>query len=79
MVQGTCWQSSGSGFVPSLPLLGSVPSQETQFLQGCGQKEKMWGGTSLTVQWLSLHICNEGDVGSIPDWGTNVPHGAVKE
>ena len=40
MVQGICWHSSAEGFVPSLPLLGSVPRQETKFLQGCGQKEK---------------------------------------
>ena len=31
-------------------------------------------GTSLVVQWLRLCACNAGDVGSIPGWGTKIPH-----
>ena len=31
-------------------------------------------GTSLVVQWLWLHAANAGGVGSIPGWGTKIPH-----
>ena len=31
-------------------------------------------GTSLTVQWLRLCVSNAGAVGSIPGWGTKIPH-----
>ena len=31
-------------------------------------------GTSLTIQWLGLHASNAGGVGSIPGWGTKIPH-----
>ena len=30
--------------------------------------------TSLVVQWLKLHAFNAGSTGSIPDWGTKIPH-----
>ena len=30
--------------------------------------------TSLMVQWLRCHVSNAVDVGSIPGWGTNIPH-----
>ena len=30
-------------------------------------------GTSLVVQWLRMS-CNAGDEGSIPSWGTKIPH-----
>ena len=32
------------------------------------------GGTSLMVQWLQLHAPNAGGMGSIPGWGTKIPH-----
>ena len=32
------------------------------------------GGTSLAVQWLILSYSNEGSAGSIPCWGTEIPH-----
>ena len=31
-------------------------------------------GTSLTAEWLRLHISNAGDMSSIPGWGTKIPH-----
>ena len=31
-------------------------------------------GTSLVVQWLRLRASNAGGAGSIPGWGTTVPH-----
>ena len=31
-------------------------------------------GTSLVVQWLRLHTSTAGGVGSIPGWGTKIPH-----
>ena len=33
---------------------------------------KMW--TSLAVQWLRLGASNAGGMGSIPGWGTKIPH-----
>ena len=32
--------------------------------------------TSLVVQWLRLRGSNAGGVGSIPGWGTKIPHAA---
>ena len=29
---------------------------------------------SLAVQWLKLHAPNAGIRGSIPSWGTKIPH-----
>ena len=35
-------------------------------------------GCSLPVgQWLRHHIANAADVGSIPGWGTKIPHATV--
>ena len=31
-------------------------------------------GTSLMVQWLTLHVSNAGGVGLIPDRGTKIPY-----
>ena len=31
---------------------------------------------SLDVQWLRLHAFTARDIGSIPDWGTTIPHAA---
>ena len=31
-------------------------------------------GTSLVVQWLRLHASTAGGAGSIPGWGTKIPH-----
>ena len=28
----------------------------------------------LVDQWLELHTSTAGDVGSIPGWGTQIPH-----
>ena len=33
-----------------------------------------WIGTYLVVQWLRLHASTARDVGSIPGWGTKIPH-----
>ena len=33
-------------------------------------------GTSLVVQWLGLWASNAGGMGSIPGWGTKIPHAA---
>ena len=32
------------------------------------------GGTSLVVQWLRFHSSTAGSLGSIPGWGTKIPH-----
>ena len=34
----------------------------------------MISGTSLVVQWLGLRASTAGDTGSIPGWGTKIPH-----
>ena len=34
------------------------------------------GGTSLAVQWLGLCAPTAGGMGSIPGWGTKIPHAA---
>ena len=39
------------------------------------QKEEIWS-TSLVVQWLRRCLAMQGDDGSIPDWGTKIPHAA---
>ena len=31
-------------------------------------------GASLAAQWLRLWASNSGEVGSIPGWGTKIPH-----
>ena len=31
-------------------------------------------GTSLVAQWLRIHASTAGGVGSIPGWGTKIPH-----
>ena len=33
-------------------------------------------GTSLVVQWLKLQASSAGGVGSIPGWGSKIPHAA---
>ena len=33
-------------------------------------------GTSLVVQWVRIRASAAGCVGSIPGWGTNIPHAA---
>ena len=35
-------------------------------------------GTSLVVQWLRLRALNAGGTGSIPGWGTKIPHAAQR-
>ena len=35
---------------------------------------KIKPGTSLVVQWLRLGASNAGGMGSIPAWGTKIPH-----
>ena len=34
----------------------------------------MASGTSLAVQWLSFCASTAGGVGSVPGWGTKIPH-----
>ena len=34
----------------------------------------MRGGDFLVVQWLRLHASTAGGTGSIPGWGTKIPH-----
>ncbi|XP_033257416.1 uncharacterized protein C19orf44 homolog isoform X2 [Orcinus orca] len=41
-----------------------------------GWKKTGCPGTSLAVQWLRLCASNAGGVGSIPGWGTKIPHAA---
>ena len=31
---------------------------------------------SLDIQWLRLHAFTARDIGSIPGWGTRIPHAA---
>ena len=33
-----------------------------------------WSGISPVVQWLKNQSCNSGDIGSVPGWGTKIPH-----
>ena len=41
------------------------------------KKKKLYeGGTSLVVQWLRLRTSTAGASGSIPGWGTKIPHAA---
>ena len=35
---------------------------------------KIQTGASLVVQWLKIHLSNAEKAGSIPSWGTKVPH-----
>ena len=35
---------------------------------------RLCDGTFLLVQWLRLGISNAGGTGSIPGWGTKIPH-----
>ena len=35
-------------------------------------------GTSLVVQWLRLRASTVGGMGSIPVWGTKIPHAAQR-
>ena len=37
-------------------------------------KKKTDGRTSLAVQWLRLCASSAGGIGSIPGWGTKIPH-----
>ena len=32
--------------------------------------------TSVAIQWLRLHVPSAGGTGSIPGWGTEIPHAA---
>ena len=34
-------------------------------------------GASLVAQWLRVHLLVWGDMGSIPGWGTRIPHALV--
>ena len=38
---------------------------------------KIFGETSLAVQWLRLHAPNAQGIGSIPGWGTKIPHAVL--
>ena len=31
-------------------------------------------GTSMEVQWIEIHTSTIGDMSSIPDWSTKIPH-----
>ena len=33
---------------------------------------------SLVVQWLGLRTSTAGDMGSIPSWGTKIPHASQR-
>ena len=36
-------------------------------------------GTFLAIQWLRLRASTAGRMGSIPGWGTKIPHAAAKK
>ena len=38
------------------------------------QQQQKYLGTSLAVQWLGLSASTAGGMGSIPRWGTKIPH-----
>ena len=44
------------------------------FIHNKASVEKQCRGTSLAVQWLRLRAPNAGGTGSIPGWGTKIPH-----
>ena len=39
----------------------------------------MRGGSFLAVQWLGLHAPAAESLGSIPGWGTKIPHAAKEK
>ena len=49
---------------------------QTTFTAQCKKKpnQKNWHKTFLAVQWLRIHTSIAGGTGSIPDWGTRIPH-----
>ena len=51
-------------------------TQGLLYLHG-GFDQRLEGSTSLAVQWLKLLASTAGDVGSIPGWGTKIPHAMV--
>ena len=60
-------------FRVEFPLPGGLPGSSV-FLDDRGTH-----GSSWAVQWLKLHVPNapsEGGMGSIPGWGTKIPHAA---
>ena len=64
---------------------GSVRSQytmSTMFLSpthlGTWFSKKGNRGNSLVVQWLGLRTSTAGDMGSIPSWGTKIPHASQR-
>ena len=54
---------------------GSLKKERGKGRQHCSLKD-VQNGTSLAVQWLRLCASNAGDMGSIPGWGTKIPHAA---
>ena len=49
-------------------------STEVMCLLNTSRQEVQDSGTSLAVQWLRLCASNAKGVGSIPGWGTKIPH-----
>ena len=43
------------------------------------QKTNQNFGTLVMVRWLRLCTSNAGGTGSIPGWGTRIPHGSAKK
>ena len=48
----------------------------TLFAARYGWTEKVGYGTFLAVQWLRFCASNARGLGSIPGWGTKIPHAA---
>ena len=48
----------------------------TPTTEGHLRRNKYTFGTSLAVQWLRVHASTVGGTGSIPGWGTKIPHAA---
>ena len=42
----------------------------------CSHYGEQYGGTSLAVQWLRLHVSTAGGTGLIPGLGTKILHAA---
>ena len=58
----------------SLFLLCACFLEIKKHLKSFGGNKMPWSGISPMVQWLKNQSCNSGDIGSIPGWGTKIPH-----
>ena len=64
------WQNEACLNILTLQTLGGHPLRARPWAGSRDSKsKKVWGGTSLAVQWLGLHAFTAGVLGSIPSQG----------